>query len=90
MLFVKVNNIFNLLIKFTIQLTHKKKKGTEKALGKINLSLEDPHDVGGVFKLYFRSLPEPLCTYEKYSKFKAIQGNIRYYYYIFCEKNIIY
>lgn len=49
------------------------RKGTEKALSKINLSLEDPHDVGGLFKLYFRSLPESLCTFDKFLKFVEVQ-----------------
>jgi len=50
------------------------RKGTIKKLEKLNLKLEDPHDVGGLFKLYLRLLPEPLCTNEKHQAFLDIQN----------------
>ena len=36
-----------------------------------NLLLEDPHTVASLLKLYFRSLPEPLLTFELYDCFLA-------------------
>lgn len=40
----------------------------------ISLEQESTHDVGGLFKLFLRRLPEPLCTFELYSTFVDLQG----------------
>lgn len=39
----------------------------------ISLEQESTHDVGGLFKLFLRRLPEPLCTFELYSTFVDVQ-----------------
>lgn len=36
---------------------------------------EEVHAVAGLLKLFLRSLPEPLFTYEKYSAIIQAQGN---------------
>jgi len=53
------------------------RKGKLKYLEKLNLKLEDPHDVGGLFKLYLRSLPNSLCTSELYNEFYSAQESSR-------------
>ena len=32
------------------------------------------HDLAGVLKLYFRTIPEPLCTNENINQFLLIKG----------------
>eukprot|EP01101_Sappina_pedata_P001100 TRINITY_DN11208_c0_g1_i1.p1 TRINITY_DN11208_c0_g1~~TRINITY_DN11208_c0_g1_i1.p1 ORF type:complete len:679 (+),score=167.11 TRINITY_DN11208_c0_g1_i1:23-2059(+) len=40
----------------------------------LDLSEEGVHDLTGLLKLYFRMLPEPLCTFDAYPKFIEAAG----------------
>ncbi len=39
------------------------------------------HSVGGALKMYFRDLPEPLLTYDKFDAFIEVASNVLIMYY---------
>lgn len=48
--------------------------------GSVDLTKEkDPHVVSTLLKLFLRSLPEPICTFELYSQFLEAGGNLTSY-----------
>jgi hypothetical protein len=69
---LKSEGIFRLSGDNNIMQEFKKKIDSGK---KIDFSsLDDINCVSGLIKLYFRELPEPLCTYDHYEMFMAATG----------------
>lgn len=45
--------------------------------------IKNMHNIAGLLKMYFRELPDPLCTYEQYDMFIAAEGKNKTMYNIF-------
>jgi len=68
---LKTEGIFRL--SGSVTLINELKTNVDKGNAVDLASVNDPHAVAGLLKMFLRELPEPLCTFELHEKFLEIQ-----------------